>query len=103
MSLTYANTSEIEEIAKELSSISNDYTVEINNLFTRLSNVPSETKEWQGEQSEKYHNIIAGDKAGLLNIGKELKYLADKLKSDALEISNSVNIAASNEGRKSYK
>ncbi len=102
MALTYANTQEIEEIAKDLINLSNDYIAEINKLFTRLSEVPSTTKEWQGTQSIKYHNIIARDKTSFMNVGNQLKYIGEKLKNDALEISGCINSCANSEGKRGY-
>ena len=66
MAITYVNTTEIESIASDLISLSNEYIDEINKLFVRLSEVPSETKEWTGTQANKYYNVISRGKDYLI-------------------------------------
>ena len=102
MAITYVNTIEVEEIAKELISISNEYVTEINNLFSRLAEVPHETKEWTGTQSKKFHNIVSRDKKSFLEVGKQLKYIGEKISNDASEISGAVSATNSAEGKKGY-
>lgn len=102
MGITYANTEEIESIANELISLSNEYNSEINSLFNRMIAVPTDTKEWTGTQAKKYSSIIAGDKAQFLEVGKQLKYIGDKIKSDASEINSCINDCNNNEAKRGY-
>ncbi len=102
MAITYVNTTELDDIAEKLSSLSNDYLNEINNLFNRLSEVPSETKEWTGTQSKKYLNIILRDKKEYLEVGNKMKYIADELKRNSIDINNCVNYCNENEAKKGY-
>ena len=102
MAITYVNTTELDDIAEKLSSLSNDYLNEINNLFNRLSEVPSETTEWTGTQSKKYLNIILRDKMEYLEVGNKMKYIADELKRNSIDINNCVNYCNENEAKKGY-
>ena len=100
--ITYANTTEIENISDELLALSNDYKAEIDKLFQRLAEVPEYTKEWEGDSSKKYFGIIGKDKNEFLNVGKQLEYIAKKLKSDAAEINLTIADCNSNENRRGY-
>lgn len=102
MGITYVNTMELESIASELVSLSNEYTEEINKLFARLTAVPTETKEWTGTQAKKYCSIISRDKNALLEVGKQLKYIGEKIKNDASEVTGCINSCNSNEATKGY-
>lgn len=102
MAITYANTEEIETIANELISLSNEYSTEINNLFKRIAAVPTDTKEWTGTQSKKYCSIISKDKVQFLEVANQLKYISNKIKADVLEINNCINDCNNNEARKGY-
>ncbi len=102
MAFTNADTVEMEEIAKELVKLSNNYIDEINKLFERLSEVPEITKEWQGDQSKKYHNIIARDKNPLVDVGNHLKYIGEKISKDAREIAADIKKNENDGGKRGY-
>lgn len=100
--ITFANTVEIENIADELLTLSSDYKAEIDKLFSRLSDVPEYTKEWQGTQATKFFNVIGKDKTEFLNVGSQLEYIAKKIKSDAADINMTVADCNNNEIRRGY-
>lgn len=102
MAITYANTDEIETIANELMSLSNEYSTEINNLFKRMASVPTDTKEWTGTQSKKYCSIISKDKSQFLEVANQLKYISNKIRTDALDINSCINDCNNNEAKKGY-
>lgn len=85
MSVTYVDTSKIEEIGNEIINLSTEYQVEVNRLFKRLSEVPSVTREWVGQQANKYFDIISLDKSDYIEFGNQIK----KLGSEAINIANS--------------
>lgn len=102
MAITYVNTTEIESIASDLISLSNEYIDEINKLFVRLSEVPSETKEWTGTQANKYYNVISSDKQSFLEVGNKMRYIGNKIKSDSMAITNCMNKCFIDEGKRGY-
>lgn len=100
MAISYANTTEIETISKDIISLANDLNNEINSLFSRLSNVPYGTKEWSGNQALKYFNIIASDKKQYNELASNLKDIGYKLRDNANEIRNCINKNKNNESQK---
>lgn len=102
MGITYANTVELESIANELISLSDEYNSEIDKLFKRIAAVPTETKEWTGTQSKKYCSIVSRDKEQFLEVGKQLKYIGNKIKKDALEINSCISNCNNNESKRGY-
>lgn len=102
MAITYINTNEVESIANDLINLSNEYIDEINKLFVRLSEVPSETKEWTGTQSNKYCSVISRDKQSFLEVGNRLRYIGNKIKNDSMEVTNCVNKNFIDEGKRGY-
>ena len=79
MAISYINTDEVKNIAKDINSLTDDLNSEFINLFTRFSEVPNVTKEWIGNKSEFYFNTIAKDKKQYLNFVKSLKAIAANL------------------------
>lgn len=90
MAIYYANVEEIEEVAKNVNKLAIMYDNEINNLFRRLSDVPTVTKEWIGNTANSYFKTILLDKDEYVNIGKNLHLFSDKLNKDAERIRNTV-------------
>lgn len=85
MNITYINTTELEEIAKQLIEYAGDFESEINSLFTRFSDVPYITKEWVGNKSEFYFNRIGNDKQKYITFANNLRqigYEINKVVSD---------------------
>jgi uncharacterized protein YukE len=100
--ITYANTTEIDNIADELLALSQEYQSEIDKLFSRLSDVPEYTKEWQGTQAKKFFNAIGKNKREFDNVGSQMKYIANKIKADAIDISSTISKCNSNEAKRDY-
>ncbi len=88
MAISYINTTEIDNIAKEISSLSSDFNDEINNLFQRFEDVPTITQEWFGNQASFYFNKIALDKKEYINFANKLSDISNKLYSDTSEINS---------------
>lgn len=86
MSISYINTREVEEISKELFSLSLELDKEINSLFLRFSEVPTVTGEWVGNKSQFYFNRIANDKKQYNEFSRELREMANKLSSDVYNV-----------------
>lgn len=91
MAISYANTIEIENISKELITLANELTTEFNNMYTRFSEVPFNSKEWVGKQSMFYFNRIANDKKEYLNFASKIRDIGYKLSSDVYEIQTCIN------------
>ncbi len=102
MGITYVKTEEIDSIGNELNNLCNEYNNEINKLFKRLSEVPNITQEWTGKQSRTYFSIVAKDKQSFVEVGNQLSYIAQKIKSDAAEIDRSIKQCQINEEKRGY-
>lgn len=88
MSISYVNTTELEEISKEIISLSDDLYEEFNKLFTRFSEVPTVTKEWTGKQSKYYFGVVAKDKQDYLKFSAKLKNIGYKINYNSNVINN---------------
>ncbi len=86
MAISYINTAEVEDIAKEVISLANEFNTEINNLFNRFSEVPNISKEWVGSQSSFYFKRAANDKKIYNDFANKLKDIGYKLYTDIYEV-----------------
>ena len=91
MAISYINTGEVEEVANNIISLAMDFNTEINNLFSRLSDVPSITREWVGTQSKFYFKKIASDKKQYNDFADNLRHIGYKLSKDIYEIQTCMN------------
>lgn len=90
MAITYADTNEMKDIAQTVSNLCLEYNQEITNLFTKLINVPYETKEWIGESAEYYFKQVLLDKTDFINFGNALNEYSKKILEDALKIEETI-------------
>ena len=91
-SVTYMDTVKVDEIRKDLLDLANQYNDKIIQLFNKLASVPTETKEWIGNQANKYfETIINNDKKEFLNYGYNLKNIANKLGNDINLVTGNLN------------
>lgn len=91
MAISYINTTEVESISKEIISLSNELTIEFNNLFNRLSGVPDITKEWVGKQAMFYFNKVALEKKDYINFVNSLREIGIKLSKDVCQVQTCIN------------
>lgn len=90
--VTYMDTAKVDEIRKDLLDLANQYNDKITQLFKRISNIPYETKEWIGNQANKYFDIlINNDKKEFLNFGYNLVSIATKLSNDIYLVTGNIN------------
>lgn len=89
--IEYAETKQIKDIANSIISLANDYNSEINKLFNMFAAVPYDTKEWVGNQSDKFFDLVALEKDDYINFGNRLREYGEKLNNDADEIENTVS------------
>ena len=55
-----------------------------------MSEVPYNTKEWVGNQSIKYFNLIALEKSDYLEFGEKIKSFGKKILDDAQSIDTQI-------------
>lgn len=93
MAKIYVDTTKIKDNGLEILGNVEKYKKNINDLFDRISNVPTQTYEWVGKSSndfvkevikEKEDYINFGD--GLNNLGTELGKYADSLEKAIVEL-----------------
>lgn len=72
MAISYANTTEIEDIAKDINKIVSEINSEFDDLFNRLADVPYGTREWVGNKATYYFNKISSDRTIYKNFTNNL-------------------------------
>lgn len=97
MAISYINTEEVKNIAKDIVSLANDLDYEFNNLFKRFSDVPTVTKEWVGNQANYYFNHIEKDKKQYMDFSNEIRNIGKKIDEDVNQIQSSINMNNSDE------
>ena len=85
-----ANTDEMRRIASELNTLANNYIEAINKLYQRISEMPTVTKEWTGNQAERYASIVSNDKSSMTEVGNKIKQFARIITDDANHIDTQV-------------
>ena len=88
MNFSYANGQSITDIAKEIISLSNEYNIEITNLFKKLTGISTDTKEWIGTKATKYTDIVSLDKQQYIDFYNHLKEFSEIL----IDISENIDI-----------
>ena len=63
----------------------------INRLFNMFAAVPYDTKEWVGNQSDKFFDLVALEKADFISFGDRIREYGEKLNNDVNDIENTVN------------
>lgn len=100
MAISYINTTEIDNIGKEITSLANEFNNEIINLFNRFSNVPTVSKEWVGTQSMFYFTKVANDKKKYTEFANKLRDIGYKLSNEVYEVQNCIKNNIEEESRK---
>lgn len=99
MSVTYIDTSKIESIGNDIIKLSSDYQVEITRLFQRLNNVPTVTKEWVGQQANRYFDIVSFDKNDYIEFGNQIKRFGKEILNIADSFETQIKKNADEESR----
>lgn len=97
MAISYVNTTEVENISKDLISLANEFNAEINALFTRFSEVPSVTGEWVGSKAQFYFNKISADKKQYIDFANKIREIGYKLSTDMNEVESCITRNNNNE------
>ena len=95
----YIDTDKMYDVGNEIVNLATEYELEITRLFKRLNNVPYITKEWVGNQAEKYISIVALDKNEYMDFGEAIKEYGKSLK----KCSQMLNEEIINMKNKEYK
>ncbi len=89
--IEYAETKQIKNIADSIITLANDYNLEINKLFNMFSAVPYDTKEWVGNQSDKFFDLVALEKDDFINFGDRIREYGEKLNKDVEDIESTIS------------
>lgn len=81
--ISYVDTDEVNSIAREINDATSDLEAEINNLFKRLAEVLTVTKEWMGGQAEKYFAKTESDKRTYDQAVLQLRDFSQELSREA--------------------
>lgn len=90
MAVSSVDTDRLKEISQDIMSKANEYDIKITKLFKMLGDVPYTTKEWVGNQAERYFKTILLDKNDFLEFGNELKRYAKKLSEDSDKLAEAI-------------
>lgn len=85
MAISYINTDEVEKISRELFTLTDELSNEIDQLFNKFSEVPYVTKEWVGQQSIYYFNKVSLDRKQYKNYISKLYEITNKLNKDVYD------------------
>lgn len=89
--IEYAETKQIKNIADSIITLANDYNSEINKLFNMFAAVPYDTKEWVGNQSDKFFDLVALEKDDFINFGDRIREYGEKLNKDVEDIESTIS------------
>ncbi len=78
-----ANTVEMKRIASEIDSLANEYKILISALYTRFSNMTTDTHEWTGNKANEYVKYVMQDKASMNAVYSKIKSFAKALSDEA--------------------
>ncbi|NLC48224.1 MAG: hypothetical protein GX758_02570 [Tenericutes bacterium] len=99
MDFQYADTDKMDDIARDIISLANDYDLQITKLFKRFSNVPYETKEWVGDSSIFYFKTIALDKNEFVKFSELIKGFAYTILNNSDKIKETINLNVQDESK----
>lgn len=90
MAVSSVDTDRLKDLSKDIMSLANQYDIQITKLFKMLGDVPYTTKEWVGNQAERYFKLVLLDKNDFLDFGNELKRYARKLSEDSDKLDDAI-------------
>lgn len=73
------DTVKMSECGKDIVEAADTYNTNVRNLFTRMGEVPSKTKEWEGIAAVNYANAVVKEKIDYVNFGNGLIALGNTL------------------------
>lgn len=79
MAILKVDTAKMRECGKEIIDAANTYNTNVRNLFTRMNEVPSKTKEWEGISAVNYANAVVKEKIDYVNFGNGLIALGNTM------------------------
>ena len=85
-----ANTDEMRKVAAEINTLATNYLTKVDKMYQRISEMPTITMEWTGNQAERYASIVMNDKQSLVEIGNKIKQFAKMINDDANHIDTQV-------------
>ena len=81
MSEIYVDTVKMRECGNEILSLVEELKLTMQTMFSRIENMPTQTKEWIGDSSQYYVTLATHDKIQYMNHANDLykygKYLLD--------------------------
>lgn len=92
MSLIKANTNNLDDISKEIMTLSNKYDELITMFYQRVNGIKTKTFEWAGSDADNFINLVNKDKIVYEIIGKTLKQYSLELDSISNEINNLIKL-----------
>ena len=60
-------------------------------MFNMFAAVPYDTKEWVGNQSDKFFDLVALEKDDFINFGDRIREYGEKLNKDVEDIESTIS------------
>lgn len=102
MAVTYFNSTEVENISKDIFELSTQFEEEMTNLFKRFEDVPYVTKEWIGDKANFYFNHIALDRKQYMDFAESLKKISYNLNDTIADVNKNIEDTKNKEIEKGY-
>lgn len=100
MAISYVNTNEVEDANKDFKNLVNQFNEQINDLYKRLSEVPTISREWFGNQANYYFRVVNQDKRQYNNFVNKLNLFSLRVDRDLEKIENVIKNNTAEESRK---
>lgn len=85
------DTIKMRECGKDIIKITNTLNELYNGLFSRISNMPTNTGEWVGESADKFVTLANIDKVQYLNYNNEIAKMGKLLVDYSYKFENDCN------------
>lgn len=84
------DTAKLKDCGESILTACSGFNADINNLYSKLYNVPRTTKEWVGIAANNYASIVLKEKTQYVNYGKALKDMGNILIDYANDVEEAV-------------
>lgn len=91
MTMINVDTVKLRDCGKDVLVASDKYSANIRDLYERMYNVPSKTREWVGVGATNYANNIYKERVQYLNYGNSLKKMGQAMIDYADDIEKAVS------------
>lgn len=70
------DTVEMKSIASEINQLAVQYQTKISQMYNKIAQMPTVTKEWTGNKAQEYVSYVMLDKTDMMIVGDRIKDFA---------------------------